>query len=87
MLSKKRIARAAPFAALFGTLLTGLLALTGVVPAEAFNYAIAGVCVFFLTRWFSRKFRQYGRYMRKESAAQRRDRRRAIRKASIPMGR
>ena len=89
MFSKKRAARVVPFVVLFGALGVGALALpwTGALPAEAFNYAVAGVCLFFLARWFSRKVRKHQKHLKKESAAQRRDRRRAIRKASLPVGR
>ena len=87
MFSKKRAARVVPFVVLFGALGVGALAWTGALPAEAFNYAVAGVCLFFLARWFSRKVRKHQKHLKQESAAQRRDRRRAIRKASIPVGR
>ena len=87
MFSKKRAARVVPFVVLFGALGVGVLAWTGVVPAGAFNYAVAGVCLFFLSRWFSRQVRKHQKYLKKESGAERRDRRRAIRKASIPVGR
>ena len=42
MFSKKRAARVVPFVVLFGALGVGALAWTGALPAEAFNYAVAG---------------------------------------------
>ena len=86
MISRKRMAQALPFGVLFGAAGVGILATPwfGVTSPEAFEMALAGVCVFFVGRWFSRRvrhqMRSYGQSFarpRKLSQAEKRDQRRA----------
>ena len=83
----KRLARAMPFAVLFGAVGVLVLALPWIDLAspQAANYALAGVMLTFLARWFSRKFRSNMRAFHsadrpKLSPAQKRERRRADRR-------
>ena len=91
-MSAKRAARLLPWLVLAGTMGVGVLALDWVhlASARAFEYALAGCCCFFATRYFHRRFRTSMRPVyatadakpRKLSPMQKRDRRRAIRKAT-----
>ena len=91
---RKRIAKVAPFAVLLGAVGVLVLALPWIEVAspQAGNFAITGVTVFFLARWFARKFRGQMRafhaaHKPKLSQAQKRDRRRADRRITQWVGR
>ena len=92
-LPRKRLAQAVPFCVLFGAAGVGIMALPqiSVTSAAAFEMALAGVCLFFVGRFFHRRIRRGVRaaYHRpKLSPAEKRERRRSIRKGMVsPWGR
>ena len=93
-MSVQRLARLLPWMVLTGTVIAGVLAMpwAQVISPRAFEYAVGGCVLFFVTRYFHRRFRVSMRFRpeyitpgaraRKLSPAQKKDRRREIRKAT-----